>query len=71
MSAVRGASTLSFLERYDEMRDLGIPDWQIAKKMGISCKALERQLWRYGRPISALLGDMTRDEEERTRRRCG
>ena len=59
------ATTLSFTERYDEMRSLGILDWQIAKRMGISLHSLERMLERFGRPVPPLLREMA-DEE-----RCG
>ena len=58
------STTLSFLERYDELHGLGVPDWQAAKRMGITCSSLERQLERYGRPVSELLRDIAREERE-------
>ncbi|OMB79247.1 hypothetical protein [Mycolicibacterium conceptionense] len=56
------ATTLSFTERYDEMHAIGLPDWQIAKRMGITLSSLERELARYDRPVSDLLRDMAREE---------
>ena len=56
------ATTLSFLERYDEYRDMGVPDWQIAKRMGISFSSLERQLERYSRPVGELLREIAHEE---------
>ena len=61
------ATTLTFLERYDELRDLGVPDWQIAKRMGITAASLVRMLERYGRPIDRLLAEIAHDEGERQR----
>lgn len=55
-------TTLSFTERYDEMRDIGLPDWQIAKRLDITLSSLERMLERYDRPVSDLLRDMAREE---------
>ncbi|OKH62362.1 hypothetical protein EB74_16960 [Mycobacterium sp. SWH-M5] len=63
-------TTLSFLERYDELRgDLGLPDWQIAKKLGITLSSLERQLERYGRPVSDLLRELANEERHRHHQR--
>lgn len=69
VGSIGGRSTLTFIERYDEMHELGIPDWQIAKKMGITANALERQLARYRRPASDLLKELS--SEELVRNRCG
>lgn len=55
-------TTLSFAERYDEMHAIGLPDWQVAKRMGITLSSLERMLERYDRPVSDLLRDMAREE---------
>ncbi|UVG34690.1 helix-turn-helix DNA binding protein [Mycobacterium phage Mask] len=60
-------TTRTFCETYDELRLLGYPDWQIAKRMGITLLSLERQLVRYGRPISEQLREMA--GEERAKRR--
>lgn len=54
----------SFPERYTELRDLGYPDWQIARKLGCSLSSLERQLGRYRMPIRELLREMAREERE-------
>lgn len=56
------ATTLSFLERYDEMHAIGLPDWQIAKRLNVTLSSLERMLERYERPVSDLLRDMAREE---------
>lgn len=58
------ATTLSFIERYDEMHAIGLPDWQIAQRLGVTLSSLERQLSRYDRPVSDLLRDMAREERE-------
>jgi hypothetical protein len=64
------STTLSFTERYDELSDdLDLPDWQIAKKMGITLDSLERQLQRYERPVSELLSTMAHEERSRARSR--
>lgn len=55
-------TTLSFTERYDEMHDIGRPDWQIAKHLGITLSSLERMLERYDRHVSEQLRDMAREE---------
>ncbi|QFG09088.1 hypothetical protein I5J49_gp60 [Mycobacterium phage ThulaThula] len=59
-------TTRTFCETYDELHQLGYPDWQIAKRMGISLLSLERQLDRHRRPISAQLREMA--SEERAKR---
>jgi len=51
-------TTLSFEERYDELRDLGVPDWQIAKRLGITIVSLERMLCRAGKPVDPLVREM-------------
>ncbi|MBP3087003.1 hypothetical protein [Mycolicibacterium fortuitum] len=56
------ATTLSFTERYDEMHAIGLPDWQIAKRLDITLSSLVRMLERYERPVSDLLRDMAREE---------
>lgn len=61
-------STRGFCETYDELHEIGVPDWQIAKRMGISILSLERQLIRYGRQVSELLRDMA--DEERSKRKA-
>lgn len=64
-------TTLTFTERYDELRHaLGYPDWQVAKRMGISLSSLERMLERYGRPIGEELRDLAREERDRRERRA-
>lgn len=62
-------STLTFIERYSELRDLGYRDWQTAARLGMTMSSLERQLGRYGLPISALLRDMAYEERQRWRSR--
>jgi hypothetical protein len=57
-------STLSFLERYDELRTLGILDWEIAKRMGLLPGSLLRMLEREGRTGSELLRAIAKEEEE-------
>lgn len=64
------ATTLTFLERYDELRDLGVPDWQIAKRMGLTLLSPVRMLERYDRPIPPLLREMADDERARQRGRA-
>ena len=56
-------TTLSFEERYDELRDLGVPDWQIAKRLGISIESLARMLCRAGRPLDPLLSEMVAEQK--------
>lgn len=64
-------TTLTFTERYDELRHvLGYPDWEVAKRMGISLSSLERMLERYDRPISEELRDLAREERDRRERRA-
>ncbi|UJL29959.1 hypothetical protein HZU38_05515 [Mycolicibacterium vanbaalenii] len=63
------ATTLTFLERYDELRDLGVPDWQIAKRMGLTL-SLVRMLEKYDRPIPPLLRELADDERARQRGRA-
>ncbi|QBI97299.1 hypothetical protein KD930_gp55 [Mycobacterium phage Kevin1] len=60
-------STRTFCETYDELHQLGYPNWQIAKRMGISLLSLERQLTRHHRPISEQLREMA--GEQRAKRR--
>lgn len=63
-------STLSFLERYDEMRrDLELADWRIAERMNMTYSALERQLDRYGLPVSTDLRARATAEDVAARRR--
>lgn len=59
---VDSETTLSFCERYDEMHAIGIQDWRIAQRMGMTLTSLERTLMKYRRPISTELRDMARDE---------
>lgn len=60
-------STLSFLERYDELHhDLELPDWRCAERMQMTYGSLERQLERHDRPVSAAL--RSRASAERTAR---
>ena len=58
-------TTLTFLERYDELHHLGVPDWRIAKRMGITASSLERMLLRHGRPVSTLLSEIAGEERDR------
>ena len=44
---------LSFDEQYLELRDLGYSDSDIAHRLGIKPKSLERQLFRYGLKVVA------------------
>jgi len=59
-------TTLSFEERYDELHDLGVPDWQIAKRLGISIESLARMLSRAGRPLDPLLSEMVAERKHAT-----
>lgn len=62
------ATTLSFLERYDELHcDLHLSDWKIAKKLNMTLSSLERQLDRHNRPVSDLLRELAREERQRCR----
>ncbi|XTP37123.1 hypothetical protein ACORG1_13275 [Mycobacterium sp. TJFP1] len=63
-------TTLTFLERYDELCDLGVPDWQIAKRMGLTLLSLVRMLEKYGRPIPPLLREMADETRGRHRERA-
>jgi len=62
---VNGTTTLSFAERYDELHEIGIPDWQIAKRMGITALSLVRMLLREGKPVSPLLAEIAAEEREK------
>lgn len=42
-----GAS-VTWLEKYTELRDLGVPESRIPERMGIDAKSMEQQLRRYG-----------------------
>lgn len=61
------ASTLTFPERYAELFDLGYPDWVIARKLGCTLSALERQLGRYRIPIRTQLREMAHEERAQDR----
>lgn len=64
----RVTTTLTFPEEYRELKDdMGLPDWQIARRLKLSMEALERKLHRYKLPVSRELAEMA--EEERVRRR--
>jgi hypothetical protein len=60
--------TRSWLEYYDEMHDIGIPEWEIAKKLGYSAATLVRMLQRKHRPVDPLLQDIA-DDEDRAKRK--
>lgn len=62
---MNGTTTLSFAERYDELHEIGIPDWQIAKRMGITALSLVRMLLREGKPVSPLLAEIAAEEREK------
>lgn len=61
-------TTLTFPEQYRELRDdMALPDWQIAKRLGLSLSALERKLHRYNLPVGRALSEMVDDERARRR----
>ncbi|CAN3132274.1 hypothetical protein ACNUDN_30565 [Mycobacterium sp. smrl_JER01] len=61
-------TTLSFPEQYRELKgDMALPDWQIARKLGLRLEALERKLRRYKLPVSRALSEMVDDERVRRR----
>lgn len=61
-------TTLSFPEQYRELKDdMALPDWQIARKLGLRLEALERKLHRYKLPVSRALSEMVDDERVRRR----
>lgn len=60
-------SARSFAERYDELHSLGVADWEIAKRMGITATSLVRMLIREGKPVSTLLNDIATDEDRQRR----
>lgn len=56
-------TTLTFPERYGELRyDMGLPIWQVAKKLGHSPASLYRMLLRYEMTVpSELVAFVTAD----------
>ena len=61
-------TTLSIPEGYRELRDdMGRPDRQIGKRLGLSRSVLERTLHRYKLPVSRALSEMV--DADRARRR--
>ncbi|UXA19508.1 hypothetical protein [Mycobacterium sp. SMC-4] len=60
------AAGVPFLETYSELRDeLRLPDWQIARRLGIKLSSLERRLDRHGRSVSPELRALAREERSR------
>jgi hypothetical protein len=51
-----------FVEEFQEYRDLGYQDWEIAKRMGISLRALVRQLYRHKLPVAEFTSQMAKEE---------
>jgi hypothetical protein len=41
-------ASVSWLEKYQELRDLGVPESRIPERMGVDRKSVERQLMRLG-----------------------
>lgn len=55
-------TTLTFPERYAELRyDMGLPIWQVAKKLGHSPASLYRMLLRYELTVPSELISMVAD----------
>lgn len=59
-------STLTFRERYEELRTLGYQDWQIAKRLNMYLASLVTMLQRNELPVSEQLS-MLADEERKRR----
>jgi hypothetical protein len=55
-------STRTFLEHYDEFQAIGVPEWEIAKRMGITATSLKRMLLRENRSCGALLNSISAEE---------
>lgn len=62
----RGAEhrALRFPEKYTEMADLGMTEWEIVDRLGITFTSLKRQLERYEMPISATVYEMVQEERQ-------
>lgn len=54
-------STLTFLEKYQELRDLGVPQWEIANRLGITIESLVRKLGAARLPIDPLTQQMVQE----------
>lgn len=48
-------ASVPFVERYRELRDLGLTDLQICQRLKVQPGSLARQLHRYGLPVGAQL----------------
>lgn len=61
-----------FVARYREMRDeLGMADWEIAKRMDINLRSLVRSLRRHNMPVDPLLASMAVEERNQQQERKG
>ena len=58
---------LSFAERYQEMRDIGLSDREVIERLGITASSVERQLDRYGIPVSPTMRELARVERRAKR----
>jgi hypothetical protein len=60
------SAPLKFDARYSELRDLGYPDVEIARKMGVGFDSFVRQMHRYKFPVSDVIASLA--VEERAKR---
>jgi hypothetical protein len=58
---------VSSIERYRELRELGVPEMQIPARLGIRAKSLARQLLRHGLPVSPALAELAQEERHQDR----
>ncbi|SLF39861.1 hypothetical protein [Mycobacteroides abscessus] len=59
----RFESPLSWSERVAELRALGYPDWEIAKKLGNSPGTFTRQADRHHIGVDELMRELAREEK--------
>lgn len=58
---------VSSIERYRELKALGVPDLQIPARLGIQAKSLARQLARHGLPIGPAIAELVQEERYKDR----
>lgn len=54
-----------FRERYEELRDMGVPDVHMPRRLGMTADSLVRMMQREGITPSALLKSIAVEEKSR------
>lgn len=68
-NATRMGPSPTFVPKYEELRELGYQQWEIAQRMGISVRSLVRQLKRHQIPVDRLAEEIAHDERLAAKRK--